>query len=120
MSGGYYGTTIASAKQRRTVRPARRIRKEQMKLSLKQRIRNWLMNDDSDLAEVCVQDIEPAHLDSEGMRLQIYKASGGYVIETRTYDQRTDRHNNTMHVITEDEDLGERIGKIIMMEALRG
>jgi hypothetical protein len=120
MSGGYYGTTITSAKQRRTVRPARRIRKEQMKLSLKQRIRNWLMNDDSDLAEVCVQDIEPAHLDSEGMRLQIYKASGGYVIETRSYDQRTDRHSNSMHVITEDEDLGERIGKIIMMEALRG
>jgi hypothetical protein len=120
MSGGYYGTAVTSAKQHRTNRPVRKIRKEQMKLSLKQRIRNWLMTDELDMAEVCVQDIEPARLDSEGMRLQVYKASGGYVIETRSYDQRTDRHNNTMHVVTDDEDLGDRIGKIIMMEALRG
>ena len=54
------------------------------------------------------------------MRLQIYKASGGYVVETRGYDRKMDRNNYTMHVIKEEEDLGERLGKIVMMEALRG
>ena len=105
----------------RTSRPARRIRKEKtMKLTWKQRFRNWLHDDSDEAEKVPLLSIEPASLDSNGMRLQIYKASGGFVVETRRYDERTDRHDNTMHVITENEDLGERLGKIVMMEALRG
>jgi len=105
----------------RTSRPARRIRKEKtMKLTWKQRFRNWLHDDSDEAEKVPSLSIEPASLDSNGMRLQIYKASGGFVVETRRYDERTDRHDNTMHVITESEDLGERLGKIVMMEALRG
>jgi hypothetical protein len=106
----------------RTNRPERRIRKEKtMKLTWKQRFRNWLYDDDADKAvEVPMMAIESMSLDSYGMRLQIYKASGGFVVETRRYDERTDRHDNTMHVITEEEDLGERLGKIVMMESLRG
>jgi hypothetical protein len=50
----------------------------------------------------------------------VYKASGGYVVETRSYDRRKDQNNNSIHVITDEEDLGDRIGKIIMMEALKG
>jgi hypothetical protein len=90
-----------------------------MKLSLKQRIRNWLMAEEFE--EDTPQLVsEGNQLDSDGMRLQIYKASGGFVVETRQYDRRTDRHNNTMHVVTEEQDLGQALGKIVMMEALRG
>ena len=90
-----------------------------MKLTFKQRIRNWLMRED-DEADVPQQlAVEGSRFDSDGMRLQIYKASGGYVVETRNYDRRTDRHNSTMHVIREDQDLGDALGKIVMMEALR-
>jgi hypothetical protein len=53
------------------------------------------------------------------MRMQIYKASGGYVVETRSYDSHKDRNNNSMHVVTEDQDLGDALGKIVMMEALK-
>lgn len=119
MSG--YGQTIGYASQVKVAsnRPTRKIRKaRKMKLSLKQRIRNWLNSDELE-ADV-PQLVETDRLSSEGMRLQIYKASGGYVVETRSYDHHKDRHNNSIHVITEDEDLGDRIGKIIMMEALRG
>jgi hypothetical protein len=105
----------------RTSRPARRIRKEKtMKLTWKQRFRNWLYDDGDEAEKVPTLAMETASLDSHGMRLQIYKASGGFVVETRRYDERTDRHDNTMHVITEEEDLGERLGKIVMMESLRG
>jgi hypothetical protein len=125
MSG--YGLSSAKSAYVNAARPKvysieqRRARKaKKMKLTIKQRIRNWL-NSDSDMPEDVPQlAVEGNRLDSDGMRLQIYKASGGFVVETRSYDQRTDRHHNTMHVITEDEDLGERLGKIIMMEALRG
>ena len=91
-----------------------------MKLTWKQRFRNWLYDDGDEAEKVPTLAMETASLDSHGMRLQIYKASGGFVVETRRYDERTDRHDNTMHVITEEEDLGERLGKIVMMESLRG
>jgi hypothetical protein len=117
MSG--YG--LASAKQYATVsavKPARRIRKEKkMKLSLKQRFRNWLNSDEYE--QDVPQLVEADRLSSEGMRMQIYRASGGYVVETRTYDHHKDRNLNTMHVITEDQDLGDALGKIVMMEALK-
>jgi hypothetical protein len=114
------GTTgynaIVGAKQQ-AIRPARKIRKQKVKLTFKQRIRNWLNNDDYE--QDIPQIVEADRLSSEGMRLQIYKASGGYVIETRSYDNHKDRHHNSMHVITEEQDLGDALGKIVMMEALK-
>lgn len=117
MSGPY---AISGAKTLGTVRPKRRIRKaKEMKLTFKQRLRNWLNSDDDEL--YASQDVvQTSSLDSDGLRLQIYRASGGYVVETRSYDRNKDRNNNTMHVITDDQDLGEHLGKIVMMEALRG
>jgi len=96
-----------------------RIRKAtKMKMTLKQKFRNWLNSDleKEDVPQLCV---ESNRLDSEGLRLQVYKASGGYVVETRSYDRQKDRSYNSMHVITEDQDLGDALGKIVMVEALR-
>jgi hypothetical protein len=96
--------------------------KKKMKLTLKQKIRNWLMNDDVDDYEsvsLAIDDPSPS-LDSEGFRLQVHKANGGVVVETKTYDRRKDENRNSLYVITEDKDLGEEIGKIITMENLRG
>ena len=118
MSG--YGQVIGYANQAKAsaIRPARRIRKEKkMKLSLKQRFRNWLNSDDYE--QDVPQSVEVDRLASEGMRMQIYRASGGYVVETRSYDSHKDRNHSTMHVITEDQDLGDLLGKIVMMEALK-
>lgn len=89
-----------------------------MKLTWKQRFRNWLNDSDSDMIDQPMA-IEADRLSSEGMRMQIYKASGGYVVETRSYDNHKDRHLNSMHVITEQQDLGDALGKIVMMEALK-
>jgi hypothetical protein len=97
-----------------------RKQEQKMKLSLRQRLRNWIMKDEDDYADQLVSVDETPHIESEGLRLQVYRASGGFVVETRSYDRKNDRNHNTMHVITDEENLGERIGKIIMMEALRG
>jgi len=110
-----YGQAIVGAKT--STRPSRRIRKEKkMKLSLKQRFRNWLNSDEYDQDTVVVSEDK---LSSEGMRLQVYRASGGYVVETRSYDHHKDRNINSIHVITEEQDLGDALGKIVMMEALK-
>ncbi len=104
--------SIRSSKQSRRTPKARK-----MKISLKQRIRNWLMEDDDEIYSQAIMEVPS--LDSEGMRFTVFKASGGFVIETRTYDRRKDESNNKIYVITEHQDLGAELGKIITMESLR-
>lgn len=58
-------------------------------------------------------------IDSHGMNFTVYRANGGHVIETRMYDKRVDRNNNGLHIITDDKDLGQEIGRIITFEHLR-
>lgn len=119
MSTGGYAVASQAKVPRIGVNRVKRVRKAEMKLSLKQRFRNWLMESDTGLEADRGIYVEEDKLSSEGMRLQIYKASGGFVVETRSYDRRSDRNNTSMHVIRDDQDLGEALGKIVMMEALR-
>ena len=58
-------------------------------------------------------------IDSHGMNFSVYKANGGYIVEYRQYDKRHDRSDNKLHIVTEDKNLGEELGKIITFEALR-
>jgi hypothetical protein len=129
MSSGQWATsanTLSKGSAMGTSRPKAkrgiisRHQEQKMKLSFRQRLRNWIMKDDDEYADQAISVEQTSHIESEGLRLQVYRASGGYVVETRSYDRKNDRNHNTMHVITDSEDLGDRIGKIIMMEALRG
>jgi hypothetical protein len=113
-----YGT-VAQIPKIRSTRSS--LLKKKMKLTLKQKIRNWLMNDQEDdySVSIGIEDSIPS-IDSNGFKLQVYKANGGIVVETRNYDHRKDENRNSLYVITEDKDLGAEIGKIITMENLRG
>lgn len=53
------------------------------------------------------------------MTFNITKANGGWVIEHRQYDIRKDRNNNSVHIITDDKDLGQELSKIITYENIR-
>lgn len=59
-------------------------------------------------------------LSTEPMRLSIYRANGGTIVETRVYDRQKDRSQNQLHIVGHDEDLGHSLAKIITMESLRG
>ncbi len=117
MSGPYItGKQYPATKSSR----GRKVRKVEQKISWRQRLRNWFNKDlEDELESVVGQDIEGARFSSEGMRFQLYRASGGYVVETRVYDHRNDRSDIKMYVITEEQDVGHEIGKIITMESLR-
>ena len=66
------------------------------------------------------RSIVTSTLDSDrNIRFNVYKASGGTIIETSFYDRHKDRHNNSLHVITDDKDIGKELGKIITMETLK-
>jgi len=131
MSG--YGQAVASTaksihrlqrsmtKSSSMVRPRRQYVEERpMKLTFKQRIRNWLMNDDKEYSNQLISvDSEGPNIQSQGFRLNVYSASGGTIIETTKYDRQKDDHRHSLHVVTEDKDLGEELAKIITLESLR-
>jgi len=64
--------------------------------------------------------VEGDSLGTDPMRLSIYRANGGTVVETRTYDRHKDRNQTQLHIVSHDEDLGRSLAKIITMESLRG
>jgi hypothetical protein len=62
---------------------------------------------------------ESETLSTEPIRLSIYRANGGTVVETRIYDRQKDRSQNQLHIVGHDQDLGHSLAKIITMESLR-
>jgi len=58
-------------------------------------------------------------LDSRGMSFTIHQANGGYVLEYTMYDEKSDRHNTALHIISSDQDLGQGIAYVITLEMLR-
>ena len=60
-----------------------------------------------------------SQLDNRGMNFTIHMANGGYVLEYSSYNEKTDRHDNTLHIIPSEQDLGQGIAHIITLEMLR-
>jgi hypothetical protein len=92
---------------------------------LKKRLRVWAFSQDENEKKtsrglVVSQDISGDSLSSDPLRLSIYRANGGIVVETRTYDRQKDRNQTQLHIVGHDEDLGRSLSKIITMESLRG
>jgi len=91
-----------------------------MKLTLKQRIRNWLYDDGDSIEAISSDDETNVHLTREtSLRFEVHQAQGGRVVQTRRYDERKDRNIENLYIITPDQDFGREIDKIITMEALR-
>jgi hypothetical protein len=57
--------------------------------------------------------------ENEPLRFTVYNASGGKIVEISHYDQKRDRHETSLHIITSDEDFGESLGKIAFLEVLK-
>ena len=59
-------------------------------------------------------------VNGDGMRFTLYSAAGGMILEFSQYDTRTDRHNNKLYVIPDDEkDPTHRVAQIVMMETMK-
>ena len=97
----------------------KKARKKEMKLTFKQKLRNWLMNDNDDYVESIAVDESGPSISSQGFRLNVYGASGGTIVETTKYDRKHDENRHSLHIVTEDKDLGAELSKIITMEQLR-
>ena len=80
-----------------------------------------VLNEDMEVkpSELITSASKISGMASQGMNFTVYRADGGYVIEQRTYQKRNEEWNNHLHIITDDKDLGEEIGKIITFTNLR-
>ena len=96
------------------------VEEKPMKLTFKQKLRKWLMDDSDEYGDNIISvDSEGPNIQSQGFRLNVYSASGGTIVETTKYDSKKDEHRHSLHVVTDDKELGEELAKIITMESLR-
>jgi hypothetical protein len=58
-------------------------------------------------------------LESKSTGFNLYKANGGVIVETQRYDNRKDEHIRELHIITEDQNLGEALSRIVTFESLK-
>jgi len=96
---------------------------------LKDKLRNWILNTGEE-SEDAYATLRPKSsnrvglstgrsFDTRGMGFTIYQAVGGNIMEYSSYDEKTDRHEHRLHIITSEQDLGQGIAHIITYEMLR-
>jgi hypothetical protein len=96
----------------------------------KQILREWLLSEDSVKvsrarsrganAISTIDDVESNGVDSDPtMRFKIYSARGGKIVEFSRYDRQKDRNEHDLYIIGKDEDFGERIARIAMLESMK-
>ena len=56
---------------------------------------------------------------SDGLRINVKKMIGGYVIGFRAYDGKMDRSYERHYIITDEQDFNTELGKMITMESMR-
>lgn len=56
---------------------------------------------------------------SDGLRINVRKMIGGYVVSFRTYDRVRDRTEDRNYIITDEQDFNNELGKMITMESMR-
>jgi len=56
---------------------------------------------------------------SDPLRFSIQKASGGTIVEVRSYNPKKDENVFLLHVIPDGVDVAESIGKIVTFEMLK-
>jgi len=68
--------------------------------------------------ELC--DDGPSGIDlPDPINFKVQAVSGGTIVESRWYDHKKDENRIKLHIITQEENLAESIGKIVTMELLQ-
>ena len=86
------------------------------------KIVRWAMNYNDNRKDSVLVDCDSVRsnkLNASGLNFTIFSASGGHIVEYRHYDTKSNESINNLHIITSDQDIGERIGQIVTIEILR-
>ena len=94
---------------------------------LKLKLRNWVLSahdeseriySNSKLSSNSVVSTRDVNSDPT-LQFKVYNAIGGKVVEFSRYDRQKDRNFHDIYIIGKDEDFGEKISKIAMLEVLK-
>lgn len=89
----------------------------------KRRLRNWLNSEEDCYAVETIpagrNRISLSEMDSPSVNFKVMKANGGIIVESSRYDRQRDRHETGLHIIQDNEDLGEALSKIVTFENLK-
>ena len=86
---------------------------------LKRIVVSWVKDDWYNSQPVQDVAVSARSIDVEGLSFSVMSATGGTVVQIRSYDRKTDRNNTITHVIPDGENIAERLGQIVSMELLR-
>ena len=98
---------------------------------LKRKLYNWVRQGERlDSIELEPISIKSATVGSRGksanlgnhntrMNFTLHKANGGFVVEYSHYDERSDRHYESLHLIGSEEEFADSLAKIIFLECLK-
>ena len=71
-------------------------------------------------------DIEPKEVGRDGrcletnyIRIDIYRGEGGLAVETMVYNKKKDENNIGFHIVHDNEELGNKLSKIITAESIK-
>ena len=68
--------------------------------------------------ELC--DNSPGNIElTDPIIFKVQAVSGGTIVESRWYDYKKDESRVKLHIITQEENLSDSIGKIVTMELLQ-
>lgn len=59
------------------------------------------------------------NLNQQPLHFKIYPATGGHIVEYTFYNERKDMHDQALHLIPSELDLGAELAKIMTLEALK-
>jgi len=129
--GNMYATTanLSSGNRKRQLGLRKQARwEEQPKEKKMNFFKRWLVNigkrayeEENRLeADTVVSLDHSPRLEGNPLRMNVFRANGGTIVETMRYDEVKDRNVNQLHIVGHDQDLGESLSKIITLESLRG
>ena len=73
----------------------------------------------SKMTELKLQTVEESPSWQDGLRMNVKKVIGGFVVSFRTYDRKTDRSDERHYIITDEQNFNAELGKMITMESMR-
>lgn len=86
-------------------------------------LKQWLYNKKSQsMSGIAARESEvniSLFEDNQPLRITIFRADGGLVVQTNHYDQKNDRNITNLHIINSSDNLGDCLSKIITVEMLR-
>jgi hypothetical protein len=90
-----------------------------MKISFRERFKAWLFEDSAESYTTKMSDKDGPVIEMDNsINFSVVNATGGRIVQVRHYDQKSDRHRHSLHIITPEEDLATALAHILVIDHL--